>query len=421
MHRVVVTGLGCVTPIGPSAVVSFQNLLSGLNGIRNILSLPEWSHLHQQLKPIPSHLAAPVLDFPPDNSTSSLSERTKFPRSFLFAEMAAKEALKDSNLESTENVGVFFGCGMPGVNEIYENSLLISENDSKRPKISPYFIPAILGNSPAGHISRTFGLKGPMSSPSLACATGAYAIGEAFRYLRDPNEFGCDCDAILAGATETPLTPPAFAGFSRLRALSTSNSTCSSRPFDTERNGFVLGEGAGCLLLERLEAAQKRNANIYAEIIGFGSSSDAFHPTAPDPSNSGAIKAIKSALNTPCKHDLIAVNAHATSTPLGDEIELAALEKTIPSASINVISNKGAIGHLLGASGAVESIFTVLSLHQNILPANQNLKSKIKTKFNLPTCNITLPKESENSSILKTSFGFGGANVALLFKKFTKD
>lgn len=418
MHRVVVTGLGCVTPIGPSAVVSFQNLLSGLNGIRNILNLTQWSHLHQQLKALPSHLAAPVLDFPPNNSTASLSERTKFSRSFLFAEMAAKEALKDSNLESFENVGVFFGCGMPGVNEIYENSLLISESDSRRPKISPYFIPAILGNSPAAHISRTFGLKGPMSSPSLACATGAYAIGEAFRYLRDPSEIGCD--AILAGATEAPLTPPAFFGFSRLRALSTSNSTCSSRPFDTERNGFVLGEGAGCLLLERLESAQKRKAKIYAEIIGFGSSSDAFHPTAPDSSNSGAIKAIKSALNTPRKHDLIAVNAHATSTPLGDEIELATLEQTIPSASIHVISNKGAIGHLLGASGAVESIFTVLSLHQNILPANQNLKSKIETKFNLPTCNITLPKESKNSSILKTSFGFGGANVALLFKKFIK-
>ena len=257
-----------------------------------------------------------------------------------------------------------------------------------------------------------------MSSPSLACATGAYAIGEAFRFLRDPNEFGCD--AILAGATEAPLTPPSFAGFSRLRALSTSNSAAetASRPFDLDRNGFVLGEGAGCLLLERLESAKQRNAKIYAEIIGFGSSSDAFHPTAPDPSNCGAIKAINSALNTQIKHDLFAVNAHATSTSLGDEIELAALDKTISSSSIHVFSNKGAIGHLLGASGAVESIFTVLSLHHEILPANQNLKNKITTKFNLPVTNILLPKESRDISILKTSFGFGGANVALLFKKF---
>lgn len=257
-----------------------------------------------------------------------------------------------------------------------------------------------------------------MSSPSLACATGAYAIGEAFRFLRDPNEIGCD--AILAGATEAPLTPPSFAGFSRLRSLSTSNSSAetASRPFDIDRNGFVLGEGAGCLLLERLESAKQRNARIYAEIIGFGSSSDAFHPTSPDPSNYGAIKAINSALNTPIKHNLFAINAHATSTRLGDELEIAALDKTISSSSIHLISNKGTIGHLLGASGAIESIFTVLSLHHSILPANRNLKNRIKTKFNLPVTNTPLPKESNHLSILKTSFGFGGANVALLFKKF---
>ena len=259
-----------------------------------------------------------------------------------------------------------------------------------------------------------------MSSPSVACATGSYAIGEAFRFLRDPNEIGCD--AILAGATEAPLNQPAFAGFSRLRALSTSNSTpqTASRPFDIDRNGFVLGEGAGCVLLERLESAKQRNAKIYAEIIGFGSSSDAYHPTAPDPSNSGAIKAIKTALTTRIVHNLVAVNAHATSTPLGDEIELAALEKTITS-PIHVISNKGAIGHLLGASGAVESIFTVLSLYNSILPANQNLKHKIATKFNLPVTNTQIPSDSLDISIFKTSFGFGGVNVALLFKRYPSD
>lgn len=199
-----------------------------------------------------------------------------------------------------------------------------------------------------------------------------------------------------------------------MRALSVSG----SRPFDQSRDGFVLGEGAGCLLLESLDSALSRNANIYAEVIGFGCSSDGFHPTAPDPSNKSAIKAINSALSTTESFEVVAVNAHATSTQLGDEIELSALEKCIKS-NVPVISNKGAIGHLLGASGAVESIFTVISLKQGLLPANLNLTSQIPTRLNIPRTNSTIPSEIKEAAILKTSFGFGGINVALLFKHFS--
>lgn len=411
-HRVVVTGVGTVNPLGTCTAASWQNLLSGCNGVRNLLDLPEWSHLHPEISKLSSKLAAPVTEIPPETCGRA---RMKLPRHFRFAEMAASETLKDSNLQDLRDVGVFLGCGMPGVSEIYE-----AASSSNLSKLSPYFIPAILGNSPAGHIFKKFGFRGPVHAPSLACATGAFAIGEAVRFLRGEN----DCKAILAGACEAPLNPLAFAGFSNLRALSTLNSSPAkaSRPFDLERNGFVLGEGAGCLLLERLDSALKRNApNIYAEIIGYANYNDSYHPTAPDPSSIGAIKAINLALKESNDFNLVAINAHATSTKLGDEIELAALQNCIdPKKEISVISNKGAIGHLLGASGAVESIFTVLSLKNNILPANRNLKEKIPTPFNLPTTNQLIPESFDsNSSILKTSFGFGGVNVALHFKKYS--
>lgn len=255
----------------------------------------------------------------------------------------------------------------------------------------------------------------------MACATGAYAIGEAFRVL----QYDQNVSAILAGATESPLNIPCYSGFSSLRALSQFNDSpsTSSRPFDKSRNGFVLGEGAGCVLLESLESALKRNAKIYAEIVGFGCSSDGYHPTAPDPSNSGSIKAIKAAFKTTEPFDVVAVNAHATSTKLGDEIELSALEKCLNNnrnKNISVVSNKGAIGHLLGASGVVESIFTVMSLASNILPANQNLIDPILTSFILPSSSNTelFDKDNFNAAVLKTSFGFGGVNVALLFKRY---
>ena len=264
-------------------------------------------------------------------------------------------------------------------------------------------------------------MRGAISSPSLACATGSSAIGEAFRVLQRDQHIS----AILAGATEAPLHIPSFAGFSSLRALSQSNSSPSeaSRPFDQNRDGFVLGEGAGCVLLESLPSALERDANIYAEVIGYGCSSDGFHPTAPDPSNSSAIKAIKAAIDAEESFHIVAVNAHATSTKLGDEIELSALEKCLNSqftGNVPVISYKGALGHLLGASGAVESIFTVLSLKTNILPSNRNLLNPIPTPFTLPTTNTNLTNRTIDAAILKTSFGFGGVNVALLFKQYNK-
>jgi len=262
-------------------------------------------------------------------------------------------------------------------------------------------------------VARKFGLKGPTSSPSVACATGSYAIGEAYRLLRDEMEVGCD--ALLAGATETPINAPSLVGFNRIKALSRAQ---MSRPFDQDRDGFVLGEGSGMLVLERLCSALRRNAKIYAEIIGFGCTNDAYHPTSPDPSNSSAIAAIRSALNTQHEHHLVALNAHATSTPIGDKLEVSALEASLPILdNIYLTSNKGAIGHLLGAAGAVESIFTILSLYNQQLPPNLNLINNINTKFILPIQSVNL-NLSQNSSILKTSFGFGGVNTALLFKKY---
>lgn len=425
VHRVVITGVGAVTPLGMGARVSFDNLLAGKCGLTDILKLSDWRSLHDTVGSLSLNMANAVTQIP--QNTQSLQARTRLPRAFTFAELAAEEALKDSGVSG--NVGIYLGSGLPGATELYENYNLISQVFTfytvhslhfcfKGKRVSPYLISAILGNSPAGHVARKFRLNGPTSSPSMACATGSYAIGEAFRFLRDELEIGCD--ALLAGATETPINAPSLAGFKSLRALS---STQISRPFDRDRDGFVLGEGAGIVVLERLCSALKRNAKIYAEIIGFGCSSDAFHPTAPDPSNKAAITAINTALlQTQQDHSIVAINAHATSTPIGDSLEVKALESALNSSHHNKIfltSNKGAIGHLLGAAGAVESVFTTLSLFHKIIPPNTNLTAKISTKFILPTDSPTIiPSTTPNPSILKTSFGFGGVNTALLFKSF---
>lgn len=411
-HRVVVTGLGCVTPIGLSAQESFKSLLAGRVGIKNLLECPSWTHLHPQLSHVATPFAAPILEIDPKPSAD-----LKRPRSHLLAELAADEAIKDSGLGNLTNTGVYFGVGLPEFEILSETFPNISSQGYRR--ISPHFIPSILGNSPAAYLSKKFKLKGPLNSPSLACSTGSFAIGDAFRVLRDPE---VHCDSILAGAADCPINIPTIYGFSRLRALCSDRNldpVKASRPFDVKRSGFVLGEGAGCVILERLESALKRNARIYAEIIGFGSYSDGFdHPTAPDPSNHGAVQAIKAALSTN-DFELVSVNAHATSTIIGDEIELAALEKFIKNPnSVSVVSNKSSFGHLLGASGAVESIASILSLYQSHIPANLNLDGKIPTRLHLPTKITNIPHEIRNAAILKTSFGFGGVNAALLFKKY---
>lgn len=271
----------------------------------------------------------------------------------------------------------------------------------------------MLGNSPAAAISRRFHLTGPMSAPSLACATGLGAIGDAFHHLSSPH----GVDVIIAGSTEAPLSIPVFAGFSRIRALSTCNARPedASRPFDQRRDGFVLGEGAGCLVLERLEAALARGAKIYAEIVGFGVASDAHHLTAPDPTGRGALRAINEALRHVEARRVCAVNAHATSTAIGDEIELRVLESALPGPAI-VVSNKGALGHSLGAAGAVESVFAAMTVHERLVPGNINLCIPIPSSLALPTSPSVI--ESTDFCVLKTAFGFGGINTALCFQSF---
>ena len=283
--------------------------------------------------------------------------------------------------------------------------------------MSPYLIPSILGNSPASYVSRKFNLKGPLSAPSLACATGSYAVGEAFRFLSDERNEGCD--AILAGATEAPINSPSIIGFSRVGALATgfnSNPEEASRPFCRKRNGFVMGEGAGVMVLERLDAAVKRNAPIFAEIVGFASFSDAHHPTSPDPEGFGAKMAIKGALSGIDKELLVGVNAHATSTKVGDEIELKALNDLFPSKKLIITSNKGNFGHLLGAGSIVESIITVLGMHHRFVPAIAGLTDPLPTHHTFAQKNQKIAEKE--IYFLKTSFGFGGVNVALAFKNW---
>ncbi len=283
--------------------------------------------------------------------------------------------------------------------------------------MSPYLIPSILGNSPASFVSRKFNLKGPLSSPSVACGTGSYAIGEAFRFLADERNRGCD--VILAGATEAPLNVPSIVGFSRVGALAlgfNDNPKDASRPFCERRNGFVMGEGAGVMILERLQSAKQRNAQIFAEVVGFSCVSDAHHPTAPDPEGLGAKMAIKNVTREIDPELIIGVNAHATSTQVGDEIELKALNDLFPSKSLLITSNKGNLGHLLGAGSVVESIITALSMHNRLVPAIANLSQPLPTHHKLLGENHLISEK--DFYFLKTSFGFGGVNCALAFKNW---
>lgn len=256
----------------------------------------------------------------------------------------------------------------------------------------------------------------------MACATGTYSIGEAFRYLRSPDSDIDNCKIILAGGTDAPISFPVIGGFNRLRALSQkSDPNFASIPFDQDRDGFVIGEGAGVLVLERIDSALARNATIFAEIVGFSCKSDAYHPTSPDPSGSGAISSIKAALHNQDLKSLVSINAHATSTLKGDEIELLALEKALPNCkTTSITSNKCAIGHLLGAAGAVETIFSVQSLYNKTIPGNFNLRRPLPTKFSLPTQNEVIINRLD-AMILKTSFGFGGINATLCLKSFNNE
>lgn len=415
MRRVVVTGLGVVSPLGMGAERSFSALLAGKSGIRAIE--------HFDISDMPTKIAGQV----PRGSepgqydplkVASAKELRRYDEFILFALAAADEAMADSGYkpeteEQQERSGVLIGSGIGGLPSIAENAVKLEKEGPRR--ISPYFIPGSLINEASGVVSIRHGLKGPNHAVVTACATGAHALGDAGRLI----SLG-DADVMLAAGAEAATCRLTLAGFAIMRAISTGFNDRpqeASRPWDRARDGFVIGEGAGAVVLEELEHAKRRGARIYAELVGYGMSGDAYHLSAPEPNGDGARRAMAAALKraqlNPDQVDYI--NAHATSTPVGDPVEIAAV-KTLFGAhakKLALSSTKSATGHLLGAAGAVEAIFSILALRDQVLPPTLNLNEPD------PECDLDLvPHEARRARVryaLSNSFGFGGTNAALVF------
>jgi 3-oxoacyl-[acyl-carrier-protein] synthase II len=407
LRRVVVTGIGTINPLGNSVNQSWSSLIESKSGISKIKSFDVTDY--------PCKIAGSIDDSLINEEIVSLREQRKIDRFITLGLIAAHEAVLDSGFISSEEnedrFGVMVGSGIGGLDTIYKNSSILNNQGIR--KISPFFIPSSLINLLSGHISIKYRLKGPNSSPVTACATGTHAIGDSFTIIKNNK-----ADLMVCGGAEAAICPLGIAGFSAARALcDTFNEqpTKGSRPWDKDRSGFVMGEGAGVLVLEELEHAKKRNAKIYAEVKGYGMSGDAYHITKPSEDGSGGYRAMKMALNESKlnSEDIDYVNAHGTSTPVGDIIELSAVEKLISNPNLHMSSNKSAIGHLLGAAGAVEAVFSIKSLVEKVLPATLNLDNPdTKTQINL------IPHHSIQKSIknvLSNSFGFGGTNASLIF------
>ncbi|PRQ52630.1 putative beta-ketoacyl-[acyl-carrier-protein] synthase I [Rosa chinensis] len=431
-RRVVVTGLGLVTPLGCGVETTWKTLIDGGCGVRGLtledlkmngFDSETQSHSFDQLT---SKVAAIVPtgtnsgEFNQDLWLNSKEHRS-IARFIGYALCAADEALRDAKWmptdpEHKERTGVSVGGGTGSISDILDAAQLICEKRLRR--LSPFFIPRILINMAAGHISMKYGFQGPNHAAVTACATGAHSLGDATRMI----QFG-DSDVMVAGGTESSIDALSIAGFCRSRALSTKYNSSpqeASRPFDCGRDGFVIGEGSGILVLEELEHAKNRGAKIYAEVRGYGMSGDAYHITQPHTDGRGAILAMTSALRQSGlhPHQVDYVNAHATSTPLGDSIEANAIRNVFTehatSGSLALSSTKGAVGHLLGAAGAVEAIFSILAIHHGVAPLTLNL-SKPDPLFNDAFMPLTASKQMNIRAALSNSFGFGGTNASLLF------
>jgi len=408
LRRVVVTGLGTINPLGNSVESSWQALVNSKSGIKTIDTFNTEGY--------PCKIAATVDDSFIDENIVSARDLRKIDRFIALGLIAADEAIKDSGFVSDEisslSSGVMVGSGIGGLDTIYKNSSIL-DNQGIR-KISPFFIPSALINLLSGHISIRYNLKGPNSSPVTACATGTHAIGDSFTLIKNGK-----ADLMVCGGAEAAICPIGIAGFSAARALCDTfndNPSKGSRPWDKDRSGFVMGEGAGVLILEEFEHAKKRNAKIYGEVKGYGLSGDAFHITKPSEDGSGGFRAMQMALKESklASDEINYINAHGTSTPVGDMIELSAVEKLFGSnENLFMSSNKSAIGHLLGAAGAVEAVFSLKSLENKTLPPTLNLDNpSTTTKINL------IPHESISEPIdnlISNSFGFGGTNASLIF------
>jgi 3-oxoacyl-[acyl-carrier-protein] synthase II len=409
-RRVVVTGYGVVSPLGNNVDELWTNIKAGKSGIKKIKS-DEFNNINTQI-------AGFITDFDAEQYFDK-KELGKYDLFVQYAVAAAQQALEQTNLDfqnlNMERFGVYIGSGIGGINTILDNHKALIEKGPR--KVSPFMVPMMISNMASGIISIKAGFKGPSFSPVSACATGNQAIGEAFLNIRHGYS-----DGILAGGAEAPINPLAFAGFSRMRAMSTFNDfpDKASRPFDSGRDGFVMSEGAGILFLEEYEHARSRGAEIFGEIVGYGSTTDAFHITSPD--YHGAAKAMTLALemgNISLK-EVDYINAHGTSTPEGDKSETNAIKHVFGAHaySLKVSSTKSMTGHLFGAAGGVEAIITLKSVMEDIIPPTINYETSD------PDCDLDyVPNDAVKQKIhfaLSNGFGFGGHNAVLAFKKFTE-
>ncbi len=414
MKRVVVTGMGIVSPVGTGVEYAWKNVVAGKSGVRKITEF-DVSDIASQIAGLPERGTEPG-QYNPDAIVEPREQR-KMDKCIVYGIVAADEAIKDAGLDSydgdMERVGVSIGSGIGGFETIYENCIELHTGGPRR--VSPFFIPKGIINMTTGHVSIKYGFKGPNISVVTACATGAHSIGEGVRLIQHG-----DADIMVCGGTEGAVSRIALAGFSAMRALSTRNDEPekASRPWDKNRDGFIMSEGAGVLVLEEYEHAVARGAKIYAEVAGYGLSGDAYHITAPAADGEGGKRAMQNALRdaglTPSDVDY--VNAHGTSTGLGDVGELAAVQSLFAGTDVCMSSTKSVTGHLLGAAGAVEAIFGIMAICDGVVPPTINLDEPEDAvgDFNLVP---HVAQKRDVNVVVSNSFGFGGTNASLVLKK----
>jgi 3-oxoacyl-[acyl-carrier-protein] synthase II len=420
MRRVVVTGMGMLTPLGCGVETTWQRLLKGESGAKRIDRFDVSDIACQIACSIPRGDGSDGT-FNPDQWMEPKEQR-RVDEFIVYAMCAARQALDDAgwrpqSYEDQTNTGVMIGSGIGGIEGIADVAVTLREKGPRR--VSPFFIPGRIINLASGFVSIEFGLKGPNHAVVTACSTGAHAIGDAARMVA----LG-DAEVMVAGGTESPVNSIALAGFAALRALSTGfndDPKRASRPYDKDRDGFVMGEGAGAVVLEALDHAKARGARIYAELTGYGLSGDAYHITAPSPDGDGAFRCMSMAIKRAgiSAGDIDYINAHGTSTPLGDEIELGAVQRVVGNAAgrISMSSTKSCIGHLLGAAGAVEAIFSILAIRDRVAPPTINLDNpSVETPIDLVP---HVARKRDIDTALSNSFGFGGTNASLIFRRYT--
>ncbi|MDR3425604.1 MAG: beta-ketoacyl-ACP synthase II [Alphaproteobacteria bacterium] len=417
MRRVVVTGMGMVTPLGVGVGLNWKRLTAGASGIGRITHFDPSDMSCQVAGQVPRGDGEGELNL---DRFIEPKEQKKMDNFIHFAIAAAEEAIKDSGYvpateEARDRTGVMIGSGIGGLNEIYETSILLYEKGPRR--VSPFFIPRSLINLASGQVSIMHGYRGPNHAVVTACATGAHAIGDAARLIAFD-----DADVMVAGGAEAAICRVGIAGFCALRALSTGFNDQphkASRPYDKDRDGFVMGEGSGVVMLEEYEHAKKRGAKIYAELAGYGLSGDAYHMTSPAEDGNGGYRAMQMALKRSGFNveEIDYINAHGTSTPVGDEIEVRAVRRLLGdhAGSVMMSSTKSATGHLLGAAGAVEAIYSILAVKTGLIPPTLNLESPSEAVAGIDLVPLKA-REKKIKAALSNSFGFGGTNASLIFK-----